>query len=211
MTEQTVPSASDRSDRLLLDEYLPTFEVTQIQHAVVDGAPAEAYDRLRRLDFMSSRLVRALVKAQAVPDRISRRLHGREQLPGYPRHATLDDMLATDAWVLLVEDPGREMVLGLLWPLGGAGTEIPKVTPQQWTAFAQPGYAKVAWSLAARPYGTERALLTSEARTQTTDPATSRRFRLIWRGLAPFAALLKRRMLDMVEAAVKSAPWNRPE
>src|SRR5829696_5939622 len=161
MTEQAIPSASGRSDRLLLDDYLPTFEVTQIQHAVVDEPPAAAYDRLRHLDFMSSRLVRVLVTAQAVPDRTTRRLRGRQQLPAYPRHAGLDDMLATDAWTLLAEDPGRELVLGLLWPLRRPGAPTPKVTPQQWTAFAEPGYAKVAWSLAARPYGTGRTLLTS--------------------------------------------------
>jgi hypothetical protein len=211
MTQTPEPSTPGQSDRLLLDHYLPTFEVTQIQHAVVDRPPAAAYDRLRHLDFMSSRLVRTLVNAQAVPDRISRRLRGRQQLPAYPRHAGLDDMLATEAWTLLAEDPGRELVLGLLWPLGRPGAPMPKVTPQQWTAFTEPGYAKVAWSLTARSYGSGRTLLTSEARTQTTDAATSRRFRLVWRGLGPFAALLKRRMLDMAKAADRPAPNDAPE
>jgi len=192
-----VTTPTPQPERLPLDDYLPEYDLTQIQHKVVDAPTDAAYDRLRHLDFMSSALVRGLPAAQATPERVARRIRRLPPKPPYPRHATLDDMLGPNGWVLLGDQPGREVVLGLLWPFRQAVPRVPEVTPEQWVAFGEPGYAKVAWSLSARSYGTGRTLLTSEARTLCTDPATARRFRLLWRGLGPFAALLKWRMLDM--------------
>jgi len=196
----SAPLDKGQPGRLLIDDFLPRYDLTQVQHVLVAASPTTTYQVLRRVDVMESRLARALVWSQAVPKQLMRRARGLPTRVVAPAHAGFDDMLATKAWTLLAEEPGQELVLGLLWPFGQAVPQIPEVDPAGWAAFADPGFAKVAWSMSVRPFGAGRTLVVSEARTACTDAATARHFRLIWRGLGPFAALLKGRLLHLVVA-----------
>jgi hypothetical protein len=189
---------------LLADRFLPRYDVTQVQHVLIEATPVATYAHLRNADLMDDALIRILVRLMAMPEQAVRRVRRLPTRVSAPAHATFDDMLGTNAWILLAEEPGRELVLGLLWPFTQAVPQIPSVQPEDWATFAEPGYAKVAWSLSVWPFGAGRTLLISEARTAATDPRTAARFRLLWRGLAPFAALLKRRLLHLVQAETAS-------
>ena len=192
-----------QAGRLLVDDFLPRYDVTQVHRVLVAASPASAYELVRAVDVMQSRLVRALVWTQGFPEQLIRRARGLPTRVVAPAHAGFDDMLATKAWVLLAEEPGRDLVLGLLWPFGRAVPRIPAVDPSQWAAFTEPGYAKVVWSLSVHSFGAGRTLVISEARTAATDGRTARRFRLMWRGPGPFGALLKWRMLRMIQAGAR--------
>jgi hypothetical protein len=53
----------------------------------------------------------------------------------------------------------------------------------------------IAAALSVRPYGEERALLSYEARTVVTDPASRVAFLRYWRALSPFIGVLLQRTL----------------
>jgi hypothetical protein len=50
------------------------------------------------------------------------------------------------------------------------------------------------------PYGSGRALITTETRTAATDPASLRRFARYWLLVGPFSALIRRLLLRIVKS-----------
>ena len=171
------------------------------QELVVDARPDAVYAAIWRANLIASRGARLLSAVAMWPARLAARVTGR-RVPRAARSATLGDMLAEESpWILVADEPGREVVLGLLWrPPAGAE----RCEPEHFAQFAQPGFAKVAWSLAVAADG-ERSRLITETRTLATDPHTRRRFRLMWPVIAPFAALLRRMVLRAVKREAERA------
>jgi len=81
----------------------------------------------------------------------------------------------------------------------------------QFTAFTDPGYAKIAFSIRVEPYGTRRTLVITETRTATIDARSRRRFVVYWKPIGPFSALIQRLVLRLVKsAAEKRSASNAP-
>ena len=70
---------------------------------------------------------------------------------------------------------------------------------EDFTAFAEPGYAKIAWSISVDPLGGTRALVRTETRVVTTDAASRRAFRRYWSFVWPGVTLIRREMLRMIK------------
>jgi hypothetical protein len=91
---------------MLIEQYLPTFDVRDY-HELRVAAPADtAYAVLRSLDLTRSWIVQALFAIRSLPGRLRR-------LPSSPPPAGtfLAQALAV-GWVVLEEAPGRELVAG---------------------------------------------------------------------------------------------------
>ena len=93
-------------------------------------------------------------------------------------------------WVVLAERAGREIVLGavmrpwaplVLWAIPAA----------DFTAFREPGYVKIAWTLRADPITAHRSMIHTETRVSTTDTRTRERFRCYWSFAAPGIKLIR--------------------
>lgn len=77
------------------------------------------------------------------------------------------------------------------------------VDAAEFATFDRPGYANLAIGVSVRPYGTDRTLVTCEARTATTDEASRRRFRRYWTLVGPFAGYLMGRVLETARTEVE--------
>jgi hypothetical protein len=183
---------------MLIDEALPAFDDFERHEIEVGAAPARVYLAVRRLDLSASVPVRALFLVRGLPALLS-----RLPLPVRGLGLSLDDLLAS-GFVLLAERPDVEIVLGLVgrfWtPTGG----IRRVTPAEFASFAEPGYAKVAWSFAIEPLASERVRLTTETRIRCLDQASRRKFHLYWLFIRPFSGIVRREMLRAVKRAAES-------
>lgn len=175
---------------MLIDEFLPHFDVTE-RHALDVSAPVErVFDALLGFDMSRSAIIRVLF-----------RLRG---LPSHPRALTLDGLLR-QGFILLGERPPSELLLGLVgqfWrPTGG----IARLDANKFQSFELPGYAKAAWNfaLAERPDGI--TYLTTETRVQCLDQASRRRFRLYWSIVGPFSGLVRRQMLQGIKRKAEAA------
>jgi hypothetical protein len=76
------------------------------------------------------------------------------------------------------------------------------VLAEDFIPFRDPGYAKLAISLAVRPAG-DGSILRYEARTATTDEAARRTFRRYWRLIVLGVALVMRRVVDRIKTAAE--------
>lgn len=84
-------------------------------------------------------------------------------------------------------------------PLAAASTATPS-TVEEFAGFDQPGFAKIAFSLRADPYGSSASILTMETRVALTDDQSRRRFRRYWLLVGPFSTLIRRTALRQVAA-----------
>jgi hypothetical protein len=174
---------------VLIDRFVPRYDAIEHHEIGVAAPPDAAYEAVRALDLARSPLVLALLAARALPAL----MRGR----AVPSHLTIDDLVRA-GFVTLAEEPGSELVLGLVgrfWRPTGA---LVRIEPHEFVAFDKPGYAKTAWNFAVVPHGDSRSVVLTETRVVCTDPRSRRSFARYWRVVGPFSALIRRRALRLV-------------
>lgn len=185
---------------MLLDDRLPQFDATIIEHIVIDAHPQVVYETARNLDFLQihSPSVDALMFIRALPDRLIQRLR-RKPAPPPPPAMRLADMLdgsaepdVLEGWLALGEIPGRELVFGAIGKVWQPDIEWKSVAAEQFSEFAEPDFAKLAVGLSVRDYGPDRSLLSYEARTVGTDDAARRKFLRYWWLVSRFVRIVMR-------------------
>jgi hypothetical protein len=65
-------------------------------------------------------------------------------------------------------------------------------TPEQFSSFDEPGFAKIAASLRVDPRGSNSSILTLETRVAIPDDTSRRRFKRYWLVIGPFSSLIRR-------------------
>lgn len=183
---------------MLIDRYLPAFDVSYICETSVNAPPDVAYAAIRETNLRDP-VIDLLFELRGFPERVARRLRG-EPPPPAPEKITFGDLAQLGpGWVSLAEEPGVEFVVGSVGQLWRKDYGRKDVAADAFTAFMEPGYAKVALGFAVRPAG-RGAIVRYEARTATTDEAARRKFRLYWRVIAAGVGLVMRRALRNIKA-----------
>ena len=86
---------------------------------------------------------------------------------------SLGDDMGMPGWMTLAENPGHEVVFGAVGVFWGSDISFnEQIGTDQFAAFDEPGWGKIACNFTTFPYGEHRTLLTYQCRTRTTD-ATS--------------------------------------
>ncbi|MCC7181042.1 MAG: hypothetical protein IT177_21865 [Acidobacteria bacterium] len=196
---------------MLVDDFLPIFDVSDSLAIVVHAEVGATWDALMEVDLLDVGRQRPLVGAlgalRMLPEVVSHLLHG-EAMPAAPARMTLKDTTTQPAgnggWVLLGERVHDEIALGLVGKFWRPVIEYAHVTPEGFRDFADPGYAKTVYSLSVRPLDTHRTLLTGTMRTATTDEHARRWFRRYWTfGVGSGAHVLVQGLLDTVREAAE--------
>jgi hypothetical protein len=192
---------------MVLDLYLPQYDVTETHAVIVDADTDLAWQSIRRSDLSRSVVIRVLLDLRSFPNRMQRLLKGQPAESARPP-LTLDDM-ARAGFVLLGERPGHEIAFGTVvqpWKAVTDDEPAPQLDADRFAAFDTPGYVKVAFNIRVVPYSSGRALITTETRTAATDPTSLRRFARYWLLVGPFSALIRRLMLRIVRADAERRP-----
>lgn len=183
---------------MLIDRLLPRYDVTYVCETSVDAPPDETYAATRETDLRDP-VVDTLFAIRELPLRIARRLRGAQRPLARPKVTFGDITQQGPGWLSLVEEPGVEFVVGAVGRFWRRDYGGQRITAEQFVPFHEPGYAKLALSLAVRPAGAG-TILRYEARTATTDAAARRAFRRYWRIIAPGVGLVMRRALRRIKA-----------
>jgi hypothetical protein len=184
----------------LLDRFMPKYEVRE-SHETKVAAPSEVtFAAAQELDLHRSTIVRAIFT-------------GRELLMG-AAHAKADrsagflsEVLAL-GWRVLAEEPGRELVVGAVTQPWHSDVHFQGLPPLEFIRFREPGYAKIAWTLAAEPAGDHDSIFRTETRVATTDPVARAHFRRYWSVFSPGILLIRYEILRLVrqEAERRAKP-----
>lgn len=198
--ELTAPPAAS-SHEMVIDRVLPRFDVTRIEHLVVDATVPRTWAAVRTLDLLEvhTPLMDAALFVRGMPERVGRLL-GRD----VPAPLDLEELrLVGDGddlpgWVILGEVPEREIAFGAVGRFWGGTIRWLTVPASGFAGFDVPGWGKIAANLSLRPYGADRTLLSYEARTMTTDEDSRRRLARYWMVVEPFVGHIMRATLGTI-------------
>jgi hypothetical protein len=191
---------------MLVDEFMPIYDVSDAMATVVEADVATTWDALMRVDLIDVGRKRPLVAVlgglRILPDIVSHLLHG--ELPArQPEHLRLCDItsipLDEGGWVLRGLRAQDEIALGLVGKFWRPVIEFATVaSPNEFATFAEPGFAKTIYALSVQAVGEERTRLSGVMRTATTDEHARRWFRRYWTfGIGSGAHLLVNGLIDV--------------
>jgi hypothetical protein len=190
---------------MLVDDFLPVYDVSDAVATVVEADVAATWDALMHVDLIEvgrrRPMVAVLGALRALPDIVSHLLHG-ESPPQAPQQLRLRDTtkipLGEGGWILLGERPRDEIALGLVGKFWRPVIAFAKVSSEEFRGFAEPGYAKTIYSLSVRALDERRTLLSGVMRTATTDEQARAWFRRYWTlGVGSGAHILVNGVLDL--------------
>jgi hypothetical protein len=209
-------TSSPRPIALRIDEVMPRFDVNVVQHIVVNADPGETYHAVLDADLMDNQLTHLMVTARDLPNRLRARRSHTEPRRSNPPSSQRPTFRMRDAageesgWVVLRDEPGIELLAGLIGQFWRRDYGIVKVTPEEFASFDRPGYAKTLAGFALHPHGQGRTLLTYESRTVCTDSAARRRFSAYWLLLRPFVRQMLRGALIAMKRHAEHGATSRP-
>jgi hypothetical protein len=160
----------------LLDEVLPGWHVRERHTIEIDAPPELVFAAVREATFAEMPLARALFRLRGLRAAAARPLF--EQLPR--------------AFVVLAEEPGRELVVGGIgqpWKL--LGGRAPRA---DFARFDEPGFAKMAMN-----FRLDGSTLWTETRVWLTDAPSRRRFLAYWLAVRPGSGLIRRSWLRAIK------------
>jgi hypothetical protein len=171
---------------MLIDEFLPSYDIRERHHIIVRAPIDKVYVAVRQLDLSQAKLSMFLMWLRGIPNGISA-----------PSCFTLDDFLKM-RFILLGEKPNEELLLGVVgrfWTLSG---ELRRLDSEGFRKFDEPGFAKAVWNFSLSERTDSSVLLETETRIYCTDDASRRRFRLYWLVIGAFSGLIRREVLRAV-------------
>ena len=181
---------------MLLDDVLPEYDVAKRHRIAIRASRARVFEEVLRFDFGSSQVTRVLMALRGYGGRV-RQAGGGE--PG-----TLSESLTRFGFTPLAENPGEELVFGLVGQFWRPAGNLRTLSPEEFEAFRASGFAKAAWNLlcaeTADPGVTE---LSTETRVLCYGDSARRKFLLYWRVVERFSGLIRWSLLRGVRRAAE--------
>jgi hypothetical protein len=185
------PATADEADSLL-DRFMPAYDVVERQQVRVAAPAAITFASASEMDLFQSLPIRAIFQ-------------GREWIMGSTHDATRRPpaflaLVKSIGWGVLAERPGQEIVMGAVTQPWLADVVFRPLPPDEFAAFNQPGYVKIAWTLRADPIGDAGSMFRTETRVAPTDPIARAKFRRYWSLVSPGIILIRRLTLGPLKA-----------
>ena len=203
---------------MLLDEFMPEFDATIVEHVVVDAPTDVVYRATRSMDFMQihSPMMDAAMFVRGIPQKVAQAL-GKKPAPPPPPAMRLSDMFDGRAdpevlgeWLTLGEIDNAELAFGAIGKIWQPDIAWKTVAREEFLTFDEPGYAKIAAGFSVRPYGLDRTILSYEARTVGTNTQATRKFLRYWRIVHRFVGHVMRASVQTA-CELAEAEFNRTD
>ena len=179
----------------MLDRFMPEYEVAERHETRVHAPAPVTWDAARSLDLNRSPVIRAIFAGRELALRSAR--------TRATRPATFLEEVIGLGWRILAEEPGRELILGAVTRPWEPNVRFRGLAPEDFAAFREPGYAKIAWTLVVEPRDAGESVFRTETRVATTDPGSRARFRRYWSVFSPGIRVIRWETLRLVRRAAE--------
>jgi len=188
--------------RTQLDQFAPVYQFREF-HSIRITAPREqVYSALKSVTADEITLFRAITWLR----RFGR--PGPESILNPPPHVPVLEVAARTSFLVLAEEPNREIVLGTLVaaPRGWRPGRNP--TPDGFKTLIvtspAPGFVAATMNFRIEDASSYTGTLTTETRVYATDPSSRRLFAAYWRVIYPGSALIRRVWLRAIARRAES-------
>jgi hypothetical protein len=187
--DTAAPNPDERDP--LLDRFMPTYEIVERHHIRIAAPAAITLDVAREMDLQASPMVRTIIRAREVL------LGATTDARSRPRGLLAETQSL--GWGVLADVPGREVVVGAVTRPWEANVTFRALPSDQFAAFSEPGYVKIAWTIRADPIDATESVFRTETRAIATDTNARAKFRRYWSFLSPGIIVIRWAMLNPVK------------
>jgi hypothetical protein len=174
-----------------LDRLIAAPRLVEIDRVDLSAPQARVWELVRHGDLARSPLIRALFAIRTLPSRLAGTVQSS-------RRICIDDLASSPAqpgFQVLLDDPPHEFAVGAIGKVWEADIPfVPVVDANEFAAFAQPGFVKVAWAIRVTTHGPNEAHLEIEVRVDGDDEAWSK-FRRYFRVIGPASRFIRHSLL----------------
>lgn len=172
-----------------LDDFLPTYQFNEVHSVTVNASPERVFTAIKELTPAElSPLIFWMLDIRNLPARLV-----RKHAPSAVNPGPFLEQLYKSGFIPLMEDPGGEIVFGLIgqfWKL--TGSEAPYIPDSQaFLAYSDSAFAKVAANLFVSETGDGRTRCSTETRVYAPDISTRRKFAFYWRIISMGSAFIR--------------------
>ena len=188
---------SERSAATDLDRLVPSFQAAERHATTIAASADQVWAALTQVTVGELGRFRLLMGLRVLLGRLLGRPRAR-----FDAEEPLLGWAVRFGFTVLGEDAGRELVVGAIgqpWRLGG-GRGMAVAGGEDFAAFDQAGYAKMAANFRLVPLAGGRAIqLSTETRLVCTDAASARRFARYWWLIRPASGAIRRSWLAAIK------------
>ena len=197
--------AEIRTRKSRIDEYLAEFDFSEIRTIEVDASAEEVYAATKALTGNDiSGIAGKVSPINGLPEK----LRDAEDQIKEAMDLPLLDILFEKAVVRLVDLPGQEIVFGIVgefWE-DGSGHWPDIESPEEYQAFDDPSFGKVAVNLMIQPgRESESVLLSSELRTSVPDASKREQFSQYWPVVSVGSGFVRQQWLKAIKRRAESS------
>ena len=178
---------------------MPRFDFSKRYRLFVPVPASAAFSALERYDIRESRTAQVLMFLRGYGRRVVRPAASE----GLVRSLT------GSRFVHLGVRTGREHVFGLAGRFWTPGGGLRPLTAEEFSKFAEEGYAKAAWNLTVEPAGEAGSVLSTETRILCFGTRARRLFGLYWHTIELFSGAIRLSMLRGIRTHAIADP--RPD
>jgi hypothetical protein len=182
-----------------LDEFAPVYQFNEVHRIQVRAPRNRVYRAIKEVTADEILLFRTLTWLR----RLGR--PGPESILNAPERLPLLEVATRTSFLLLAEEPEREVVVGTL-VLAPARVQIKaQPTPDDFKALDTSGFAKATMNFRLEDLGTGTCIVTTETRVYATDASARRRIGAYWRVIYPGSAFIRRMWLRAIKRRAEAA------
>jgi hypothetical protein len=185
---------------VLIDRFLPKYDVVEHHETSVDAPVEKTYGAMKSLDLARSPVVLALLAVRGLPTLFTGAVKPKRRLG-------LDEILQS-GFVVLAEEPDREIVLGVVGRFWQLSSGIHRIEAEEFSGFDAPGLCKAAWNFLVSARAGGGSTVMTETRVLCTDDEARRKFTRYWRLVGPFSALIRRILLRRLKRDAESQDFG---
>lgn len=184
-----LPVAETRVEtaRTRLDEFAPVFQFHEFHSIVVSAPKDRVYSAIRTVTPEEIRFFQTLMRMRF--------------LNAPPEHRPILEAFTAGTFVLLAEDPGREIVFGRAGDGRGGG----RLAAQEFQAFHPAPLVKIAMNFRIEDVDATHSSLTTETRVYAVGTQPLRGFATYWRMIYPGSALIRRMWLRAIKQRAEAS------
>jgi hypothetical protein len=178
-----------------LDEFLPAYQFQEVDRMEVNAGADKVHAAIQAVAPDEILFFRTLTWLRRFGKR------GPESILNASGRKPILETATARWFVRLVEDPGREVVIGVA--AGGRG--IRKLSPEEFKEFRKAPLAKIAMNFRVVEEDAGRCMVITETRVYAAGPPVVRRFAAYWRVIYPGSALMRHTWLRAIKLRAEGA------
>jgi hypothetical protein len=176
-----------------LDDWMPRWQIRERHLIPIAAPPEKVFAAIHAVRADEIFLFRTLIAIRQCGQT------GPESIMNAPEQKPILDVATQTTFVLLVEEPPRELVIGTVVAAPPKARASGRLTPELFQKKLQPGIALAAMNFLVTPDGHGGSTISTETRIYANNRSALRRFAIYWRVIHPGSDIIRRMWLRAIK------------